>query len=215
MRILSGTLVGERTEGLLPLDDANRVAASLAATGRYDEVRAVESPRAKSADVRWFVFMKPGPAEVAEILREKQEERRASAEREGPNYVWVEDTDHPFWHCKTTSEDGFYEVSEGDCSCPDYQQTCKYHGMRCKHMLAGDLGLGDRFSRDYWTTNPAEVLKAAYRTGAQSVQAAKPFNARRAAAAKPKAPAVPTPALTAGGRDRATFLAQMAQDFPD
>jgi hypothetical protein len=39
-----------------------------------------------------------------------------------------------------------YPVSRVDCSSPDFEYRCRNSGIRCKHLVAVNAGLGQRIA---------------------------------------------------------------------
>jgi hypothetical protein len=147
MQSIIGDAAVFRTQ-LLTKAKAERFRRCVSANRQYTGAALLESNRAKDPVRRWFVQYRPASQErQAILLANRQRERLDRALQEGPEYVWVEDPDaqpgREFFHCQSVSGE-VYEVDARarGCTCGDYLQRCQKLGLRCKHLLAWDLGLG-------------------------------------------------------------------------
>src|SRR5207248_8599080 len=129
----------------LPKPHAARFAQCVSANPRFTEVSVGSSSRAKG-DACWFVSFRPVSEErQADMAARQQMPREERALTEGSAYVWVLDKDGGrafFWLMSASGE--VYEVDpQGrSCSCPDYRYRCEGTGLKCKHLVALEAGLG-------------------------------------------------------------------------
>lgn len=122
---------------LLTEERARRFAACLQANGRFLDVKVEVSKRASSFYRRHFVSYAPASEErQRELLCRQQDSRQRRAETEGSDYLFVLDRDsvQPFYWCYNPRSGETYEVTQFDCSCPDFRY--RGPGVRCKHMIA-------------------------------------------------------------------------------
>ncbi len=135
MQTLTRDGVGYRTR-VMTEQNAQSFAACLRANGQFTNVEVHEEPRAKG-ERRYYVAYQPSdPQQQQVLLQGHEEQRRARAESEGEQYLFVEnsDTGRFFW-CQSVSGE-VYEVTLHNCTCPDAEFRCRTNGIRCKHSLA-------------------------------------------------------------------------------
>jgi hypothetical protein len=127
-------------------------------TGRFEHSMVHESQTSKTS--KWFVTFEPTLASRKDAIHAGQQEAR-QARAEEQEFIFWPDPDRltangtpMFWWCFSVASGETYEVSIGDCSCPDYQFRCRNAGMNCKHQLAwssqratGIIGATDKTTR--------------------------------------------------------------------
>lgn len=161
---------------LMTSDRAWRFATCLMANRRFQDVAMVHSSKA-TGERRYFVQFIPSNPERQQDMKNRQEGSRAvRAWNEGSDYIWVPDKNGGrafYWLLSASGEVYEVEPHSGVCSCPDYQFRCAGAGIKCKHLLALDLGLGtiERF-QPFPAAAPAptvEERKAAARADIDAV----------------------------------------------
>lgn len=130
---------------LMQEPQADRFARCLRANPLFGEVTVETSAKAKS-DRRFFVAFVPTSAERVDVMRAAvQDARTERALAEGSEYLWFRDSyaGRPFlWLLSASGE--VYEVSAcgRTCGCPDFHYRCREQGLKCKHLVALENGLG-------------------------------------------------------------------------
>lgn len=123
---------------LLRYDRARRFAKCLKANPRFCEATVEPSVKARGQACHFVQYRPHNPDRQYQQIDRQQEKRLQKALTEGRCYQWHLDTDgrRPFYWCLSTSGE-VYEVTSGDCTCPDYEYRCtKVYSLRCKHILA-------------------------------------------------------------------------------
>lgn len=135
MQTLTREGAGYRTKCLTE-EHAEQFASCLRANDQLTSVEVREEPRAKG-DRRFYVTCQPGDEQQRlALLQGHEDQRRAKAESEGEQYLFVENPDGGrFFWCQSVSGE-VYEVTLHDCTCPDAEHRCRENGLRCKHSLA-------------------------------------------------------------------------------
>lgn len=132
-----------RTKLLRP-EQADRFASCLAANAsRFTDVESVLSQQAKGERCCFVQYRPVNLDRQWKQVERQQKQRTRKAQTEGCCYDWLLDTDgtRPFYGCHSTSGE-VYEVTSGECSCPDFQFRLKkvaHFGLRCKHIEALSL----------------------------------------------------------------------------
>lgn len=135
MQTLTSAGAGYRTKCLTE-EHADLFAQCLRSNGKFTNVEVREEPRAKG-DRRFYVTYQPSDPEQQErLLQAHSDQRRAKAESEGEQYLFVENPEggNFFW-CQSVSGE-VYEVTLHNCTCPDAEFRCRENGLRCKHSHA-------------------------------------------------------------------------------
>jgi predicted nucleic acid-binding Zn finger protein len=103
-------------------------------TGRFQNVEIHRSER--SRDEKFFITFQPVSASRLDALHSRQQEAR-QLRAEQQEFIFWQDPDckHVYW-CFSVASGETYQVTIGDCSCPDYKFRCQIAGIQCKHMLA-------------------------------------------------------------------------------
>jgi len=154
---MQGIYHGQDQNRTKPMERAQalRFARALEANPRFTNVSVAESRQAKAPAKRWVVwYQSSNPARRAAVRDREQTARQQRAEAEGSRYLWVLDTDHPFFHCLSTSGE-VWEVTHASCSCPDATYRCKPAGLLCKHSLALISGVGQQVDMETFSEQVA------------------------------------------------------------
>ena len=89
-----------------------------------------------SKSPKWFVTFEPTAEARKDAIHACQQDARAQRAAEQEFIFWPDgDKVNVYW-CFSVASGETYEVTLGDCSCPDYQFRCQNAGIQCKHMLA-------------------------------------------------------------------------------
>lgn len=113
---------------------AQSFARCLQSNSRFERVLVHASATSKTP--KWFVTFEPTSDTRKDAIHAGQQADR-QARAESQEFIFWPDPDkvNCYW-CFSVESGETYEVTLGDCSCPDYQFRCKNCGIQCKHMLA-------------------------------------------------------------------------------
>lgn len=138
--ILPDGRVTYRTALFCSLPKAQSFARCLQSNDRFERAMVHASQTSKSP--KWFVTFEPANESRKDAIHAGQQEARQARAEEQEFIFWADDGrrtvngDPLFWWVFSLASGETYEVSPGDCSCPDYQFRCQNAGLHCKHMLA-------------------------------------------------------------------------------
>ena len=112
---------------------AQSFAAMLRGNSRFEDVKVKHSGRAKS-DAAFFVTFQP----VSEVRKDaifmdqwKAREQRALDQE---CIFWPDPDLINVWNCFSCKSGETYQVTLGDCTCPDYHFRCQKAGLNCYHQ---------------------------------------------------------------------------------
>ena len=101
---------------------------------RFERIMVHASQTAKTP--KWFVTFEPKANVRKDAIHAGQQDARRQRAAEQEFIFWPDpDTINLYW-CFSVSSGEPYEVTLGDCACPDYRFRCRCAGIQCKHMLA-------------------------------------------------------------------------------
>lgn len=122
----------------LPLEQALNLLFGIRRDPLFEEPIVVQA-----APRKWTVQWGPTAARFKQTDAARQSQRLQKALEEGPDYIWVENEEGSGFDVMSLSGQVYTVApSAGSCDCPDHRLRCRRIAIKCKHILAFELGLG-------------------------------------------------------------------------
>jgi hypothetical protein len=147
-----------RTKLVRDFNIATHFARCISKNSRFLDPEVVTSDKCKGSG--WFVtYLPSNPERRADMITRLQAERIERCLAEKDAYRWTRERNPDYALCRSTTGNE-YRVSANSCTCPDWQETCSWINIHCKHQLAHFIRF-DPFAEDDAPSAPARALATA------------------------------------------------------